>query len=156
MGATGSPVSLGVALLGHLLAGLGGYWAGHHLDIERHLEPLASAAADIAAERCQEWVENRIKSEWDWLGDPNKPQVAFGKGRDNTPVIYAGTSWILTAGLATGWLLLVVLVVAIWCHRRGHPVSISNPSSSTSLSSQRALAHQQLAEVRLRKHVADK
>ena len=160
MGSSGGPLSFIAVLLSHISSGIVGFWVGNRSGFEqapeRHLGHLADTAAELAVERCQEWVEKRFEFGGDW---PEGPASDSSVGKPKPSKIVAGgssTPWWTWAVLALGWILAIIALVFLWLLRKSRVAPISSPSSPTSDLSRRGLAHQQLAEVRLRKHVAGK
>ena len=120
------------------------------------MEHIAEAAAEIAFQKCQDLWENSGNG-GEWPFDPEKSKNRFDHKKRSNPVLGAGERDWTTLLAVTGWLLvLLVTVLGIWIllrQRKPIPTSCSSPTSDAE---RKALAQQQLAELRVRRHVTGK
>ena len=160
MGSPGGPGPAIAFVTSHIVSCIFGFWLGNQfgvqLSLERSLDHIAEAAAEIAFQRCQDLWENS-DSGGDWPSDPKKEKFGFDHREGKNPVsVSAGVEWA-TALAVTGWTLLLLVAVVSFCYlHRSRTTPTSPRSSPTSDSEVRALAKQQLAELRVRRHVAGK
>lgn len=150
----GSPLGLLPLLVGQLLAGFAGFLVGGHWSDEQFQRvsgDIIELASQRAFSKCQELVEIRLGG-----GDDKDPEGSSIK-TDGNPNTVLGLWWFISfEGLAClsifGWIIcLVVFCLSRQLRNHKGPKFIEEVVSPSSEASQKVLAHQQLAEIRLRR-----
>ena len=150
----GSPLGLLPLLVGQLLAGFAGFLVGGHWSDEQFQRvsgDIIELASQRAVSKCQELVEIRLGG-----GDDKDPEGSHIKIKEK-PNTGLDFWWFISfEGLSCisilGWIVfLLVFLLTRRVGDKGGPKIIEEVVSPPSDSSRKALAHQQLAEIRLRR-----
>ena len=155
MGVTGAHGLLPL-LIGQLIAGFSGFFAGvvtdfHHQN-HREISHLLELATEAAVSKCSDVVVATCGG--GGSGDPLKPESPgpiVGDKKEVDPGLYTWGWYDIFAISGWLWLVGVLIVVYFFCQKRGTSLPAVDRGSPTSDSSVRSLAHQQLAELTLKR-----
>lgn len=160
MGAPG-PSSFLAVLVGHIATGLVGFLVGTHSGplafLERDFDHLVEVAVEIATKRCGEVVERQLGPGG---SDPSHSKTgAISEPIDSPSAsgLWKGIFEVLAGIAVVSWLILIVVFLTYICLRKTNNHSFAdNAQSPSSDTEKRELAHRQLTELRLRRHVTGK